>query len=185
MNTDNKEIEVRFLEINKPFLVKKLADLGAEDYGEDMLEEIIFYDKERTWKDKFVRIRKSKNDIILTYKHHQSETIGGAEEIEFGVTDFNKAELFLEKVGLEAYRHQQKKRHSFSLDGVIVDIDTWPKIPTYVELEGFSESAIKEVARKLELDWKDVIFENARTVIEQRYNIPVGSMKWFTFDKFE
>lgn len=184
---ENKEIEVRFLEINKLLLIEKLNKLGAQDHGEDLIEEIIFYDKEHKWKNegRFVRLRKNKQKILLAYKHHKSETLDGVEEIEFGVTESEKVEIFLEKLGLVAYRHQQKKRHSFILNEVIIDIDTWPQIPTYVELEGNSESALKEAAQRLELDWKNVIFENARTIIEQRYNIPVGSMKWFTFDKFE
>ena len=71
------------------------------------------------------------------------------------------------------------------MDDVIVDIDTWPKIPTYVELEGPSENALKSAAARVGFDWKDAVFENARIVIEERYHIPVGSMKWFTFDRFE
>ena len=188
MNMNNKEIEVRFLEINKSLLTKKLISIGARDQGEDLLEEIIFYDKDYKWRDvenKFVRLRKNKTHVTLAYKHHQNENFDGVEEIEFDVADIDKAELFLEKLGLIAYRHQQKRRHAFLLDNVNIDIDTWPKIPTYVELEGFSESTLKEVAAKLGLDWKNVIFESARTVIEKRYHIPVGSMKWFTFDKFE
>ena len=42
MNT--KEIEVRFLEVDKPSLVSKLLKLGAHDEGEIMLEETIIYD---------------------------------------------------------------------------------------------------------------------------------------------
>jgi adenylate cyclase class 2 len=182
---DNKEIEVRFLEIGQEQLMQKLKDLGAENHGEDFLEEVIFYDKDLTWKDKFVRLRKNAEGILLTYKHHKAETLDGVEEIEFKVSDFNKAEIFLERLGVSAYRHQQKKRHSFKLDEVVFDIDTWPHIPTYVELEGPSEEALKEAAEKTGLDWKDVVFENARTVIENKYHIPVGTMKWFTFDRFE
>lgn len=185
---ENKEIEVRFLEINKELLIKKLINLRAEDCGEDLLEEVIFYDKDYKWRDeekKFVRLRKNKKNTVLAYKHHQQGSIDGVEEIEFNIIDSGKVELFLERLGLIAYRHQQKKRHTFLLDGVTIDIDTWPKIPTYVELEGNSESALKEVAKKLDLDWKDVVFESARIVIEERYHIPVGSMRWFTFSKFE
>jgi len=45
----NREIEVRFLEIDYPSLVEKLNGLGAEDFGEDFLREIIFYDKDLKW----------------------------------------------------------------------------------------------------------------------------------------
>lgn len=183
-----KEIEVRFLEINQNDVIQSLKDLGAIDHGEDMLEEVIFYDKDLKWRDsgkEFVRLRKNKKGVFLTYKHHVSETADGTEEIEFTVGDMNKAEVFLERLGLVAYRHQQKKRYSFQLGEVFADIDTWPKIPTYIELEGPTEESLKQAAAKLNLDWQNVVLENARLVIENRYNIPVGNMKWFTFDKFE
>ena len=68
---------------------------------------------------------------------------------------------------------------------VTIDIDTWPKVPTYVELEGPSEERIKAVAQLLGFQWEDAVFDDARAVIENRYNIPVGTMRWFTFDRFE
>lgn len=184
---ETKEIEVRFLEIDKESLVKKLLELGAKDLGDNMLEEIIFYDPEGKWKDeeKRVRLRKSGDKIKLAYKETKEQTIDGTIEIEFEVSDIQKATQFLEKVGLSAFRHQQKKRHTFELDNVVIDIDTWPKIPTYVELEGPSESSIKEVAKKLGLDWALVSFELPSHIIEKKYGIPVRSMKWFTFDRFE
>jgi adenylate cyclase class 2 len=71
------------------------------------------------------------------------------------------------------------------LDNVKIDIDTWPKIPTYVELEGDSEKDLKAMAYKLGFDWGDAVFENAGLVIENRYGLKVLSMKWFTFDRIE
>lgn len=44
-----KEIETRFLEIDKPALIAQLNKLGATDHGEILLKEIIFYDKDHTW----------------------------------------------------------------------------------------------------------------------------------------
>lgn len=183
----NREIEVRFLEIDQARLKEKLAELKAEDHGESMMEEVIFYDKDLKWQSsgQFVRLRKNDKGTFLTYKNHQVNTVDGTEEIEFEVGDMGKAETFLGRIGLVAYRHQQKKRHSFLLDGVIFDIDTWPKIPTYVELEGPSEDALKRAAARVGFDWEDAVFENARIVIEERYHIPVGNMKWFTFERFE
>lgn len=188
MTYEHSEIEVRFLEINQDEISGKLKQLGAEDLGEDLLEEIIFYDKELEWQKgnrKFVRIRKTKSGIYLTYKHQEFDTATGTEEIEFKIDDMRKAEVFLERVGLVAFRHQQKKRHSFKLGNVIIDIDTWPRIPTYLELEGPSEEALKAVAKKLDLDWSKAVFENPRIVIEKYYHIPVKDMRYFTFDRFE
>ncbi len=185
MNT--QEIECRFLEIDKEALIKKLRELGAEDKGETLLEEVIIYDAEAEWRkeNRFLRLRKTGDKTELSYKEHQAHAVDGAYEIDFEVGDFKKAELLLEKIGLKAYRHQQKYRHTFILEGVSFDIDTWPKIPTYVELEGDSEDVLKKAAEAVGLNWSDAEFHNASWVIENKYNIPVRSMKWFTFDKFE
>jgi adenylate cyclase, class 2 len=185
MNTT--EIECRFLEIDKEALTEKLRELGAEDKGEKMLEETIVYDKEFKWREeqRFIRLRSDGKTTKLSYKEHREHTIDGTYEIEFGIDDHKKAEVLFEKIGLNPARHQQKKRHTFELNDVTIDIDTWPRIPTYVELEGESEQKLKEAASQLGFDWKDAVFHNARWVIENKYKIPVGQMKWFTFDRFE
>ena len=184
----NREIEVRFLEIDYPALVKKLHELKAEDFGEDFLQEIIFYDKDLTWMykiKKFVRLRKTNKGVKLSFKHNEEDTATGTKEIEVGVSDLQKTKELLGEIGLVAFREQEKKRHTFILDGVTVDIDTWPSVPTYVELEGESEEDLKKVAVKLGFDWKDVVFKVARFIIEEKYKIPVSKLRFFTFDRIE
>jgi adenylate cyclase class 2 len=183
----HREIEVRFLEIHKPSLISKLTSLGAIDLGEAILEEVIIYDPKLEWlkERRFVRLRKSGEKTKITYKEHRTLSIDGAYEIELEIGDLEKAATLFEKIGLFPYRHQQKKRHSFKLGEVIVDIDTWPKIPTYVELEGPGEKILKEIALNLGFNWQKAVFEDAKTIIEKRYNIPVGTMRWFTFERCE
>lgn len=183
----DKEIEVRFLEIHKPDLTGKLTDLGALDLGEVMLEEVIIYDPKLEWlkERRFVRLRKLGENTRVTYKEHHEAAIDGAHEIEFEIGDFDKAAMLFEKIGLFPYRRQQKKRHSFKFGNVTIDIDTWPKIPTYVEMEGPSEIILKSAAGDLGFDWQQAVFDDAKTIIEKRYNIPMGTMRWFTFDRFE
>lgn len=189
---DNQEIEVKFLEIDAPALHKKLAELGAEDKGEDLLKEIIFYDKDLKWveerhtRQRFVRLRQTHGKTYLTYKSKMEDgSQDYAEELETEVDDIDKMKAILESVGLVASRHQEKKRHTYKLDGVTVDIDTWPQVPTYVELEGPSEEAIKALAAKLGFDWNQGVFDTASGVIESRYGIVVQKLKYFTFDKIE
>ncbi len=185
MKNKNREIEVRFLNIDPKSIIKKLQKLNAKDEGEYKILETIFYDKQKTWleKGKFVRLRKAKNKIFVSYKHHQKHTATGTYEIEFEVNDFNKAKDFIENLGLIAFRIQEKKRHTFKLQNVILDIDTWPTIPTYLEIEGESEKDLKDIAQKLDLDWKNAVFENAKIVIEKYYKVPVSTYKYFTFKK--
>lgn len=180
---EHREIEVRFLEVDKEALVTKLGALGAEDHGEELLTEIIFYDKENTWPDqnRLVRLRSGKHGTIMTYKHHQTASVNGTHEVEIPIPDIHAAQVFLEGIGLVAYRHQEKKRHTFKLNEVTIDFDTWPNIPTFVELEGQNEQALKNTAQKLELDWSQGDFTSARAVIENKYGIMVSKLKVYTF----
>lgn len=183
----NREIEVRFLDINSKQIIFILKKLKAENLGESLIREIIFYDNKLLWRkqNKFVRLRKVKNKLFLTYKHHQKETVDGALEIELEVNNFDKAKTFLENLGLISFREQEKKRHSFKLDDTIIDIDTWPSIPTYLEIEGRLKKDLKETARKIGLDWSKGTFLDARRIIEQHYKVPVSKFKYFTFKKIK
>mgnify|MGYP001031532328 CR=1 FL=1 len=63
----------------------------------------------------------------------------------------------------------------------MLDIDTWPTIPTYLEIEGTSEEDVKKAAEILGFSWEQAEFRGARAVIEEVYGKPVGHLKVFTF----
>ena len=184
---ERTEIEVRFLEINAAGLKAKLADLGAVDGGETLLDEMIFYDDALAWKTqkRFVRLRRADGVTMATHKQYPQDADGMPQEIEFGVSDLETAALFLERIGLRLFRHQQKYRHTLRLGDVHFDFDTWPQIPTYVEVEGPSIAAIRLAAEGAGLCWADAVTLDPKDIIEVRYRIPVGDMHWFTFDRFE
>jgi len=184
---DNREIEIKFLEIDADDVKKRLLAAGARDLGDDSLYETVFYDREMRWpkENKFVRIRRAKSGSRLTYKHSDETTVDGTIEIEFGVDDAEKAKALLVAVGLTAFREQEKKRHSFVLGEVMADIDTWPGIPTYLELEGPSEAALKHASDALGFDWSQRHFGTASHIISDIYHVPVKSLKFFTFEKQE
>jgi adenylate cyclase, class 2 len=182
----NKEIECRFLEIDVPALKQELAALGAQDHGENLLKEIVFYDKEGTFvrDHRFVRLRNVKGNTILTYKERPEinlETV----EIETKVDDMQKAKELLVAIGLIAFREQEKKCHEFTLGKVTIGIDTWPTIPPYVELEGENQKDLQEMAEKLGFDWKDADTTSARVVIEERYGLHLTDLHYFTFSRIE
>jgi len=179
------EIEARFLEIDVKKLIECLVAVGAQDLGKSLLKETIFYDKSLSWRDrqKMVRLRMVKGKVYLTYKHRRETAIDGTEELEILVSDYTITKKILEKTGLIAFREQEKLRHTFIVDGVHVDIDIWPQLPAYVEIEGDSEECVKAVASKLNLKWEDAVFDDARAIIENHYKIPVSKMRIFTFEK--
>ncbi len=183
---ENIEIEARFKDIQVDKIIKNIIDLGGQDLGEKFLEETIFYDKELRWRDegKFARLRSFDGKNIFTYKHIKKDSIDGAEEIEFSIDEPSQLKEFLLRLELIAFRTQQKKRHTLILDGVILDIDQWPLIPPYLEIEGKSESEVHAVAEKIGFDWNDALFIDARKIIEG-YGIDVSKFKYFTFEKCE
>ncbi len=115
----------------------------------------------------------------------QERTATGTVEIEFGITEPEKVRAFLEAMDLELVHESEKKRHKFKLNDVVIDIDNWPKIPTYVEFEGATEEAIRSLSSKLGFDWSKGKFGTYDMVIEEEYKIPVRSLRYFTFDKVE
>ena len=184
-----REIEVRFLNVNDTELKEKIKALGGKDLGEDILTEIIFYDKELKWIEqgkKFARLRKTRNKVLLTYKNRLEDTATGTNEIEIEVSDMEKAREILEELSLFASRRQEKRRHSFELNGTMIEFDYWPKnVPVYMEIEGSSETKLKETAKMLELAWSDATWEDPRKVLEKYYNIPISKLRYFTFERIE
>jgi len=180
------EIETRFLEIDKADLIKKLTALNAVDKGEVKLNEVIFYDKDLKWlkENRFIRLRESGDTVKLTYKQNKNQQVDSAKETEFTLSSLSDAEAVLKEIGLIAYRTVEKYRHSFELDNVTLDIDTWPKIPIYVELEGNSVEDLRSVAGKLGLDWDSRFDKDARYVFK-KYGFDFDNIRTVTFDKFE
>lgn len=183
---ENIEIEARFKDIRADEIIQKIIDLGGVNTGEKFLEETIFYDKELKWRDqgKFARLRSFDGKNIFTYKHIKKDSIDGAEEIEFSIDKPSQLNEFLSRLEIIAFRTQQKKRHTLILDGVTLDIDQWPLIPPYLEIEGKSELEVRTVAERIGLKWEDALFIDARKIIEG-YGIDVSKFKYFTFEKCE
>jgi len=183
--SEHREIEAKFLEVDVAGLTQRLHGLGAHDLGEDMFEEVIIYDADLTWpeQERMVRIRKMRDQVVVSYKHHQKRELSGTEEIEFVASDYEKAKQVFAAIGMRVFREQEKKRHSYELTGTKVEFDTWPGIPTYVEIEGEDEEAVRSVSKQLGLDWSRAVFKSAGKVIEEDYGIPVMGYRYFTFTK--
>ena len=131
--------------------MKKLVALGATDKGEEKLEETIFHPADGSWigKRKFVRLRRTKGKTKLTYKENVEQAVDSAQEIELEVSDAEQCSEFLAKVGLKPMRQIEKYRHTLELGDVTIDIDTWPKVPAYAEMEGRRWSPLKRPAKSL------------------------------------
>ena len=70
-------------------------------------------------------------------------------ETEIEVPNITEANNLLKALGYSYKSYQEKERITFILDGYEIDIDTWPEIPTYFEVEGKSEKDLEKILNKL------------------------------------
>lgn len=145
------EYEVRVLEIDKEQLVSKLEELGAKKEGEYFQRRYV-YDFIPKRENEWIRLRTNGFKTTLTYKNIKTGTIDGTEELEIEVSDFEDTNKLLEVLGYKNKGFQENKRIRYILDNVEVDIDTWPMIPTYIEIEGNSEKEILNIINRLGID---------------------------------
>jgi adenylate cyclase class 2 len=55
-------------------------------------------------------------------------------------------------MGFKVLRYQENYREEWKLGEVTFDLDTWPDLPTFLEVEGPDEDAVRAAAEKLGLD---------------------------------
>lgn len=164
MSTSQEEIEVVFLDIKTEELEKKLALIGAKRTRDFFYRHASFdfpdyrLDKDNSW----VRLRDEDGEIVLAYKKRLGVTSQdgstndeGMEEIEVKVADYATTKTFLKKIGFIEKHEAEKKRTRWEKDGVTFDIDTWPEIPTFLEIEASSWEQIDQATEWLGLNPKD------------------------------
>ena len=144
----NTEYEVRILEIDKNDFIKRLEQLGAKK-EEYFFQRRYVYDFNPAIKGKWIRLRTNGRESTLTIKNIISPLIDGTKEIEIVVSDFDKCKYILNELGYHPKGYQENKRTRYYLDKVEIDIDTWPMLPTYVEIEGKSEEEVMTVVKKM------------------------------------
>ena len=174
------EYEIRVLEIDKESIVKKLESLGTIKKGEYNQKRYV-YDLKPVQKGKWIRLRTNGIDTTLTYKDIEKNTIDGTKEVELRVEDFDIANEFLNKIGFIARNYQENKRIQYILDNVEIDIDTWPMIPTYLEIEANSEKEVNDMVKRLKLDSSKITTLNCDDIYRKIYNIDIKKIKELKF----
>ncbi len=184
-----EEIEVKFLEIDIPLLEEKLEGIGAKKIGETLSRITNFDYPDYRLKDikAWVRLRSEFDKTTLSYKQRLGTTSEdgstsdeGMKEIEVTVNDFDTTKSLLHAIGLIEKFSQERKRIRWMKDDVAFDIDTWPLVPAYMEIEGPSWEKIKSVAGELGFDWSKH-FRGSFGQVCQKYGFSDHDYSIFTF----
>ena len=161
------EIEATFVDIDKDKLRIKLNAIGAKlIQPETLMRRVVFNVNAHS----FIRVRNEGKRIILTYKNHLNNTITGTEEINVEVSDYEKTIAILKAGGLKPKSEEDSYREKWQLDDVEIDIDTWPWIPSYVEIEGPSEEKVRKVSEQLGFNMNEAIIGSVDEVYKLYYD---------------
>lgn len=174
------EYECRILEINKEEFILRLEELGAVKKGEYFQRRFV-YDFNPKIPNKWIRLRTNGKDTTLTIKEIIDKTIDGTKELEINVSSFDDTNKILNELGYIARNYQENKRITYILDNVEIDIDTWPLIPTYVELEGTNKESVDKIIKKLNISKGNITTFDVTSIYEEIYNIDVLKIKDLKF----
>lgn len=170
------EIETKVLDIDVKAILKKLALLGAKKISKTRLA-VTWYrlkgvkEGEDPW---FLRIRSNSEGVNEVTWKAKSDILGKArkhKEINFKIAEPERLSDLLEELGLEKYAFQEKDRVSFALKDWRFDLDQYPKMPAFLEIEGKSEKHVKEAMKLLGLEKNRTWAEGERLLIQKIYNL--------------
>ena len=171
-----EEFEIKFLEVDVPELKKKLLEIGAKKVGEyDYRRMLLDYpDNKMGDMHAWIRLRTDGKESTLTYKQRlgvksndgsiQDE---GMKEIEVVIDSYEKTFELLKAIGLVVKRKEGNRRIRYKKDDTVFDIDFWPFIPPYIEVESSSLKKVKDAAIELGFDPKVGIIGTAGAVYKK------------------
>jgi adenylate cyclase class 2 len=177
------EIETKVLEVDREVIAEKLRMLGAQETQNVRLRVDWYCPADVTANNHpwYLRVRsfgthkaeiswKSLPKIIGNTRH--------SDEITVPVSDFETAKSILGALGLVNYAHQEKDRLSFRYKDWNFDIDQYPEMPCYLEIEGNSHEHVNEAIKLLELTSHESISEGERKLIEEKYKLNWNDMRF-------
>lgn len=167
------EIEAKFPDIDADALRSVLKEKGAHLEHSEVLMRRKNYDYPDRRLEKmggWIRVRDEGDKVTLSYKQLNDRTLHGTKEVNVVVDDFDTTCLFLESIGMEVKAYQETRREKWKYKGVEITLDTWPWVPTFVELEGPTEEVVKEVASNLGFDWNKAMHGSVETIYQMHYD---------------
>jgi adenylate cyclase, class 2 len=149
------EYEARFLAVDTDAVRDKLRALSATStMPRTLMRRIVFKNNDIEQRGGWLRLRDEGRRVTLTYKQTTNETsaIDTTLEAEIQVNDFEATRALLETMGFQALRYQENYREEWKIGAVTFDLDTWPDLPTFLEVEGPDEEAVRDAVESLGLD---------------------------------
>lgn len=156
-----------------------LAKGGQQQGGPKLMRRYV-YDIVSGDLSQWLRLRDTGSEVTLCVKQIASDAIDGTHEVETVVGDFAATNELLGLLGFTPKSYQENRRTSFVLSGVRLELDEWPLIPPYLEIEGDTREEVVRVASLLGFSDDQLTGENTVKVYA-RYGIELGEIRELRF----
>lgn len=182
------EIEVKFLHVDHDLIRQKLREVGAIlEHPMRLMKRITFQNDTMRQKNGWIRVRDEGDKITIAYKQVDSFDIYGTKEIETNVENFEAAAEIFANMGLEKGSFQESRRESWRFGDAQIELDEWPWLDSFIEIEAPSAHLVSEVADKLGLDISDALSGDVMVAYREQYphlglNDTIGSLEQVRFD---
>lgn len=173
------EYEAKVLDIDPEKTARLILDAGGTPQGETRLMRRYVYDTLPAVPGRWVRLRDTGTGtgtgVTLCVKQIATDAVDGTHETETTVDSFEETAALLRLVGLTPRSYQENRRTSYTLGTVRLELDAWPRIPPYLEIEADSETQVQDAAVALGLDREQLTSLNTTTIYGM-YGIDLDSI---------
>lgn len=166
------EFEATFVDVDIVAVRATLNELGAVNTRPETLMRRYVFIPPHHIENGWMRVRDEGDKITLSLKQVSGDTIEDQKEIELVINSFEDGVRLLETIGAEKKAYQETRRESWLLGDAHIEIDTWPGLDPFVEIESTSEKSVRLIAEQLGFDYAQAIFGSVERVYELKLGIP-------------
>ncbi|MDT0609027.1 class IV adenylate cyclase [Streptomyces lancefieldiae] len=175
------EFEAKTLDIDPDKMAQLIRDAGGTQQTEPRLMRRYVYDTIPAVPGRWVRLRDTGAGTTLCVKEIRTDAVDGTHETEVTVDSFEETAALLRLTGLTPRGYQENRRTSYTLGAVRLEVDEWPRIPPYLEIEADTETRVWEAAAALGID-RDRLTSINTTKVYAMYGIDLDFIADLRFE---
>lgn len=184
------ELEAKFLGIDKPTMrtALKACGFGCTQPEFTMRRKTMHFPESINMGNRWGRVREEGDKVTMSIKWvRDAEALDGTLESETTVPTMAAGVAFLESCGLTVTSFQENLRETWhnADKTVMITLDTWPALKTFVEIEATTQESLVKTAQALGLDMNDALFGSVDYIYEKELGIDRNhfiTLKEVTFD---
>ena len=170
------EFEAKFTNIDKDDVRSKLKNIGATLVRPEFLMRRMNFDPPVKINGGGLRVRDEGDKVTLSLKIDAGDKIHDQKESQVVISSFEMGCEILESMGARNKAYQETKREIWKLGEVEFDIDTWPGLNPFLEIEAPNEPTVKAAAEKIGCDWHSALFGGVGRIYQTELGIDIDKI---------